>query len=94
LEGAVGSVIETNIEGIDREFKVTKAQKAFLSTIKVGYVYTSFRGYENHSFKFNAELKSHYELVGRDLARFYESKGEDYKTKLKILFQYGQRARL
>jgi hypothetical protein len=24
------SVIETNIEGIDREFKVTKAQKAFL----------------------------------------------------------------
>jgi hypothetical protein len=27
LEGAVvGSVIETNIEGIDREFKVTKAQ--------------------------------------------------------------------
>jgi hypothetical protein len=36
LEGAVvGSVIETNIEGIDREFKVTKAQ-AFLSTIKVG----------------------------------------------------------
>jgi hypothetical protein len=27
-EGAVvGSVIETNIEGIDREFKVTKAQK-------------------------------------------------------------------
>jgi hypothetical protein len=32
----VGSVIETNIEGIDREFKVTKAQKAFLSTIKVG----------------------------------------------------------
>jgi hypothetical protein len=29
LEGAVGSVIETNIEGIDREFKVTKAQKAF-----------------------------------------------------------------
>jgi hypothetical protein len=46
------------------------------------------------SFKFNAELKSHYELVGRDLARFYESKGEDYKTKLKILFQYGQRARL
>jgi hypothetical protein len=47
LEGAVvGSVIETNIEGIDREFKVTKAQKAFLSTIKVGYVYTSFRGYE------------------------------------------------
>jgi hypothetical protein len=31
----VGSVIETNIEGIDREFKVTKA-KAFLSTIKVG----------------------------------------------------------
>jgi hypothetical protein len=49
----------------------------------VGYVYTSFRGYENHSFKFNAELKSHYELVGRDLARFYESKGEDYKTKIK-----------
>jgi hypothetical protein len=46
------------------------------------------------SFKFNAELKSHYELVGRDLARFYESKGEDYKQKLKILFQYGQRARL
>jgi hypothetical protein len=36
LEGAVvGSVIETNIEGIDREFKVTKAQ-TFLSTIKVG----------------------------------------------------------
>jgi hypothetical protein len=36
LEGAVvGSVIETNIE-VDREFKVTKAQKAFLSTIKVG----------------------------------------------------------
>jgi hypothetical protein len=30
---------------------------------------------KNHSFKFNAELKSHYELVGRDLARFYESKG-------------------
>jgi hypothetical protein len=28
------------------------------------------------------ELKSHYEL-GRDLARFYESKGEDYKTKIK-----------
>jgi hypothetical protein len=47
-----------------------------------------------NSFKFNAELKSHYELVGRDLARFYESKGEDYKQKLKILFQYGQRARL
>jgi hypothetical protein len=45
---------------------------------------------KNHSFKFNAELKSHYELVGRDLARFYESKGKDYKTKLKILFQYGQ----
>jgi hypothetical protein len=83
LEGAVvGSVIETNIEGIDREFKVTKAQ-AFLSTIKVGDMYTSFRGYEKHSFKFNAELKSHYELVGRDLARFYESKGEDYKTKIK-----------
>jgi hypothetical protein len=38
---------------------------------------------KNHSFKFNAELKSHYELVGRDLARFYESKGEDYKTKIK-----------
>jgi hypothetical protein len=35
------------------------------------------------TFKFNAELKSHYELVGRDLARFYESKGEDYKTKIK-----------
>jgi hypothetical protein len=36
LEGAVvGSVIETNIEGIDREFKVTKAS-GFLSTIKVG----------------------------------------------------------
>jgi hypothetical protein len=35
LEGAVvGSVIKTNIEG-DREFKVTKAQKAFLY-IKVG----------------------------------------------------------
>jgi hypothetical protein len=31
----------------------------------------------------NAELKSHYELVGRDLARFYESKGEDYKQKIK-----------
>jgi hypothetical protein len=30
---------------------------------------------KNHSFKF----LSHYELVGRDLARFYESKGEDYK---------------
>jgi hypothetical protein len=60
----------------------------------VGICYTSFRGYENHSFKFNAELKSHYELVGRDLARFYESKGEDYKTKLKILFQYGQRETL
>jgi hypothetical protein len=26
---------------------------------------------------------SHYELVGRDLARFYESKGEDYKQKIK-----------
>jgi hypothetical protein len=36
----VGSVIETNIEGIDREFKVTKAQKAFLSTIKVGDMFT------------------------------------------------------
>jgi hypothetical protein len=33
LEGAVvGSVIETNIEGIDRELKLLKAQKAFLST--------------------------------------------------------------
>jgi hypothetical protein len=29
LEGAVVGSIETNIEGIDREFKVTKAQKAF-----------------------------------------------------------------
>jgi hypothetical protein len=48
---------------------------------------------KNHSFKFNAELKSHYELVGRDLARFYESK-KITKQKLKILFQYGQRARL
>jgi hypothetical protein len=32
------------IEGIDREFKVTKAQKVYN---KRGYVYTSFRGYEN-----------------------------------------------
>jgi hypothetical protein len=40
LEGAVvGSVIETNIEGIDREFKVTKAQKAFLSN-KSGDMFT------------------------------------------------------
>jgi hypothetical protein len=39
LEAVVGSVIETNIEGIDREFK-TKAQKAFLSTIKVGDMFT------------------------------------------------------
>jgi hypothetical protein len=39
LEGAVvGSVIETNIEGIDREFKVTKAQKA--SFYKVGDMFT------------------------------------------------------
>jgi hypothetical protein len=73
--------------------KVTKA-RSFSFYNKSGDMFTSFRGYENHSFKFNAELKSHYELVGRDLARFYESKGEDYKTKLKILFQYGQRARL
>jgi hypothetical protein len=36
---------------------------------------------KNHSFKFNAELKSHYELVGRDLARFYESKGKITETK-------------
>jgi hypothetical protein len=37
LEGAVvGSVIETNIEGIDREFKVTKAQKVFSFYTKVG----------------------------------------------------------
>jgi capsule polysaccharide modification protein KpsS len=94
LEGAVvGSVIKTNIEG-DREFKVTKAQKAFLYN-KSGDMFTHpLEVMKNHSFKFNAELKSHYELVGRDLARFYESKGEDYKTKLKILFQYGQRARL
>jgi hypothetical protein len=36
LEGAVvGSVIETNIEGIDRELKLLKLRK-FLSTIKVG----------------------------------------------------------
>jgi hypothetical protein len=34
-------------------------------------------------FNFNAELKSHYELVGRDLARFHESKGKDYKQKIK-----------
>jgi hypothetical protein len=95
LEGAVvGSVIETNIEGIDREFKVTKAQKAFLSTIKVGYVYTSFRGYENHSFKFNAELKSHYELVAEILQDFTKVKAKITNKKLKILFQYGQRARL
>jgi capsule polysaccharide modification protein KpsS len=95
LEGAVvGSVIETNIEGIDREFKVTKAQKASFYN-KSGDMFTHpLEVMKNHSFKFNAELKSHYELVGRDLARFYESKGEDYKTKLKILFQYGQRARL
>jgi hypothetical protein len=45
-------------------------------------MFTPFRGYENHSFKFNAELKSHYELVGRDLARFFKE-GEDYKTKIK-----------
>jgi hypothetical protein len=81
LEGAVvGSVIETNIEGIDREFKVTKAQ-AFLSTIKVGICYILLGYMKNHSFKFNAELKSHYELVGRDLARFYESKGKITETK-------------
>jgi hypothetical protein len=43
--------------------------------------YTSFRGYEK-LFNFNAELKSHYELVGRDLARFYESR-KDYKQKIK-----------
>jgi hypothetical protein len=74
--------------------KLLKLRKPVSLQKSGGYVYTSFRGYENHSFKFNAELKSHYELVGRDLARFYESK-EDYKTKkLKILFQYGQRARL
>jgi hypothetical protein len=92
LEGAVvGSVIETNIEG-DREFKVTKASFSFYN--KSGDMFTHpLEVMKNHSFKFNAELKSHYEL-GRDLARFYESKGEDYKTKLKILFQYGQRARL
>jgi hypothetical protein len=76
------------------EFKVTKAQKAFLSTIKVGDITHPLEVMKNHSFKFNAELKSHYELVGRDLARFYESKGEDYKKKLKILFQYGQRETL
>jgi hypothetical protein len=93
LEGAVvGSVIETNIEGIDREFKVTK--ESFLLYNKSGICLHPLEVMKNHSFKFNAELKSHYELVGRDLARFYESKGEDYKTKLKILFQYGQRARL
>jgi capsule polysaccharide modification protein KpsS len=64
------------------EFKVTKAQKAFLSTNKSGDMFTHpLEVMKNHSFKFNAELKSHYELVGRDLARFYESKGEDYKTK-------------
>jgi hypothetical protein len=57
-----------------------------------GYVYTSFRGYEKPSFKFNAELKSHYELVG--ILQDFTSKGEDYKTKLKILFQYGQEQRL
>jgi hypothetical protein len=62
LKEFVGSVIET-IEGIDREFKVTKAQKVSFYNKSGGY--TSFRGYENHSFKFNAELKSHYELVGR-----------------------------
>jgi hypothetical protein len=49
---------------------------------KSGDMFTSFRVWKT-SFKFNAELKSHYELVGRDLARFYESKGEDYKTKIK-----------
>jgi hypothetical protein len=49
---------------------------------------------KNHSFKFNAELKSHYELVGRDLARFYESKGEDYKTKIKDIISVWTRARL
>jgi hypothetical protein len=32
----VGSVIETNIEGIDIEFKVTKAQKASFYNKKVG----------------------------------------------------------
>jgi hypothetical protein len=47
---------------------------------------------KNHSFKFNAELKSHYELVG--ILQDFTSKGEDYKTKLKILFQYGQEQRL
>jgi hypothetical protein len=46
---------------------------------------------KNHSW--TNELKSHYELVGRDLA-FYESKAKITKQKLKILFQYGQRARL
>jgi hypothetical protein len=61
-------------------FKVTKAQKAFLSTIKVDMFTHPLEVMKNHSFKFNAELKSHYELVGRDLARFYESKGKENKN--------------
>jgi hypothetical protein len=36
-----------------------------------------------NSFKFNAELKSHYELVGRDLARFLKVKAKITKQKIK-----------
>jgi capsule polysaccharide modification protein KpsS len=77
LEGAVvGSVIETNIEGIDREFKVTKAQKVFFHN-KSGDMFTHpLEVMKNHSFKFNAELKSHYELVAEILQDFTKVKAK------------------
>jgi hypothetical protein len=49
FEGAVvGSVIETNIEGIDREFKVTSSE-SFSFYNKRGICLHIL--YENHSFK-------------------------------------------
>jgi hypothetical protein len=53
--------------------KLLKLRKLFFYN-KSGDMFTHPLEVMKNSFKFNAELKSHYELVGRDLARFYESK--------------------
>jgi hypothetical protein len=75
LEGAVVGCYRNHIEGIDREFKVTKASESFSFYNKSGDMFTHpLEVMKTTRLNSNAELKSHYELVGRDLARFYESK--------------------